>query len=222
MTYSGIVLDYGHGGIIGGIYQTAGKQYKFTDCGLWIGEGVTNRKTAAALIRFALEAGVRVWDAVAGREWVEAPCWEDLEQRDTPLSARVSYANQGERRRAIYLSLHSNATGNTLAGPSQSARGVEVYTSRGQTGSDEIATSILRAMRQHVTPDLGIRSGDRTDGDPDREAGFYVLTKTAGPAVMGEIGFFTNIDDARFLDSIEGQRRIAQGYLDGVLPFLQD
>ena len=181
MTYSGIVLDYGHGGMVDNVYQTAGKQYTFTNYSdYWIGEGVTNRKTAAALIRLALKAGVRVWDAVAGREWVEAPCWEDLEQRDTPLSTRVNYANQGERRRAIYLSLHSNATGNTLAGPSQSARGVEVYTSRGQTGSDEIATSILRAMRQHVTPDLGIRSGDRTDGDPDREASLQVQLTRSG------------------------------------------
>ena len=61
MTYDGIVVDYGHGGMIDGKYQTAGKQYCFTDHeDYWIGEGITNRKTAAFLIKLALRSGIRV------------------------------------------------------------------------------------------------------------------------------------------------------------------
>jgi len=220
-TYDGIVLDYGHGGMIDGEYQTAGKQYTFTDYSdYWIGEGITNRKTAAYLIRYALEAGVRVWDAVARKEWTEAPRWTDLEQRDTSLSARVAYANALPQRRAIFLSLHSNAIGNSSVGPSQSARGVCFFTSVGQTTSDKIATSLNDAFKAIVYPDMPIRRGDWSDGDVDYEAGFYVLKNTASAAVLGEIGFFTNITDARFIDSSEGQQRIARAYLTGVQPFI--
>ena len=65
MAYDGIVVDYGHGGMIDNQYQTAGKQYTFSDYDdYWIGEGVINRKIAAYLIRYALEAGVKVWDCL--------------------------------------------------------------------------------------------------------------------------------------------------------------
>jgi N-acetylmuramoyl-L-alanine amidase len=67
---------------------------------------------------------------------------------------------------------------------------------------------------------MPIRRGDWGDGDADYEAGFYVLKNTASAAVLGEVGFFTNITDARFLDSSEGQQRIARAYLQGVQPFL--
>jgi N-acetylmuramoyl-L-alanine amidase len=67
-----------------------------------------------------------------------------------------------------------------------------------------------------------VRAATAADGDQDAEAQFYVLRKTVAPAVLGEVGFFTNINDARFLDSEQGQRRIARAYLDGIRPFIQD
>ena len=223
MSYTGLVLDYGHGGIIDGKYQTAGKQYTFTDHDdYWIGEGVTNRKTAAFLIKLALRSEIRVWDCVARREWTEAPTWQELEQNDTSLGSRVAYANEGERRGAIFLSLHSNAIGSSSTGPSQSARGVVMFTSKGQTQADPIAESITESFKVIVAPDIPVRRGDRSDGDQDAEAQFYVLRKTVAPAILGEVGFFTNIDDARYLDSDQGQRRIARAYLCGIRPFLKD
>ena len=223
MTYDGIVVDYGHGGMIDGKYQTAGKQYCFTDHeDYWIGEGITNRKTAAFLIKLALRSGIRVWDCVKKCEWTRDPEWTELEQTDPSLGSRVTYANEGERRKAIYLSLHSNAIGSSSTGPSLSARGVVMYTSEGQTSADPIAESITEAFKKHVAPDVPVRRGDRADGDQDAEAQFYVLRKTVAPAVLGEVGFFTNINDARFLDSEQGQRRIARAYLDGIRPFVQD
>ena len=222
MSYTGLVVDYGHGGMIDGKYQTAGKQYTFTDHGdYWIGEGVTNRKTAAFLIKLALRSEIRVWDCVARREWTEPPTWEELEQLDTSLGSRVAYANEGERRGAIFLSLHSNAIGSSSTGPSQSARGVVMFTSKGQTKADPIAESITESFKVIVAPDIPVRRGDRSDGDQDAEAQFYVLRKTVAPAILGEVGFFTNIDDARYLDSEQGQRRIARAYLGGIRPFLK-
>tara|TARA_R100000664_G_C2690974_1_gene95095 strand:- start:263 stop:490 length:228 start_codon:yes stop_codon:yes gene_type:complete len=71
-----------------------------------------------------------------------------------------------------------------------------------------------------VYPDLPIRRGEWTDGDVDYEASFYVLRNTVSAAILGEVGFFTNITDARFLDSSEGQQRIARAYLAGVESFV--
>lgn len=221
--YAGVVLDYGHGGIIDGVYQTPiSKQYKFTDHdGFWIGEGVTNRKTCAYLIQYCLDAGIRVWDSVAKTEWTYAPHWMELEQSNTSLASRVTYANGPETRHAILLSVHSNAIGSSIEGPSLPARGVSMYTSVGQTASDVIADSLYESFTKIVGDDLCIRPGNWEDGDRDHEANFYMLRKTYGPAVCGEVGFFTNINDARFLDSEVGQQKIARAYLEGVLPFLE-
>ena len=71
-----------------------------------------------------------------------------------------------------------------------------MFTSEGQTGADPIAESITEAFKRHVAPDVPVRRGDRADGDQDAEAQFYVLRKTVAPAVLGEVGFFTNINDA--------------------------
>ena len=214
MKYTSIVVDYGHGGMIEGKYQTAGKQYTFTNYDdYWVGEGVLNRKSAAYLIRYALEAGVTVYDAVARKQWTTPPRWTQLEQEDTSLSSRVQYANGVPQRSGIYLSLHSNAIGDSSVGPSQSARGVSFYTYFGQTGSDDIASALSDSFKAVVYPSMPIRKNE--------EANFYVLKNTAGVAVLGESGFFTNISDARFLDSVDGQQRIGRAYLEGVLPFLE-
>ena len=221
-----LILDYGHGGVIAGEYQTTGKRYTFTDSdGFTIYEGVSNRRTAALINTLAQQAGIPVYDCVAGG--VIAPSevsWLDLEQRDTPLSARTQYANAlaASGLRPLYLALHSNAVGSTLTGPSQSARGVDVYTSRGQPAADHVAPSIHEAMSA-VLPAAGlpVRRGDWSDGDADNEAGFWVLRKTVMPAVLVEAGFFVNLKDARFLDSDRGQVLLAETIFEGIRPWFK-
>jgi N-acetylmuramoyl-L-alanine amidase len=222
--FHGVVVDYGHGGVINGVYQNpTSKQYTFTDHGdFFIGEGITNRKTAVHLIRKLLEAGVRVWDCVAQKEWLEAPeCWHELEQSNVPLETRTSYANGGERAKALFISIHSNAVGESLRGVSQAARGAVIFTSPGKTTSDDVATTMHEAFAEVFKSEpVSVRRGDWTDGDVDHEANFWVLRKTASSAILGEILFFTNIEDARFLSSSHGQERIAEGYFQGALPWL--
>lgn len=228
-TFDAIILDYGHGGVINGIYQTpGGKQYHHTDVDpvLSLYEGVSNRQTAARLIPMLLAAGVLVFDCVAERQWTAPPAnWLALAQMDTPLQRRTAYANSvatGYRcRRALYLSLHSNATGNTIRGPSQPARGVDIYTSRGQTLADGVASSIHASMAKTLpAAGMPVRRGEWSDGDVDHEAGFWVLRKTAMPAVLTETGFFTNLQDARFLSSEAGQDAIAMAIYGGLRDWL--
>jgi len=211
-----LLIDYGHGGLINDEYQTpGGKQYTHTDVDppLTLYEGVSNRMSAAALMRLALNEGAPVFDVVADRWVTVAPQWHDLEQRDVPLSARVRSAN-AHGRLSVLLSLHSNAIGNSIIGPSLAANGVDIYTSRGQTGADAVATDIFNAFKS--LNGLRLRGGEYTDGDPDHEADFYIVRKTVMPAVLGEVGFFTNLDDARYLANPHNHAAIASCYWYGV------
>ena len=84
----------------------------------------------------------------------------------------------------LFLSLHCNAAEN------KDASGIEVWTSPGQTPADDAATYLFSALKER-NPEIDCRT-DYTDGDPDKEARFYVLRKTNCPAVLLEMGFVTN------------------------------
>jgi N-acetylmuramoyl-L-alanine amidase len=217
--FNGVVVDYGHGGVDeDGNYVMASKQYTFTDHDdYFCGEGIVNRKIAFFLINLLREAGVRVWDCVAGVECERnLISWDELCQDDVRLSKRVKYANKFPG--ALVVSIHSNAVGNNIRGPSLKPRGVSVYTSRGQTSSDPVATSLYEAFKKVLG--ANVRRGDWSDGDPDLEANFYMLKKTAGAAVLVEALFFTNFQDAMILNSTSGQQYIAKAYLAGIMPHI--
>lgn len=218
--YPGIVIDYGHG------KQVAGKYYVFTDHNDFeVREWITNRMTAARVIRLCVLGNRPHYDCVADKIWTREEVlspdwgWERLCADDIPLSTRTNRANQ--RPDWIVLSLHSNAVGYTNKGPSQSARGGVMYTSPGQTDADPIAQSIHNAfVRAFGSEPVHMRSGDTRDGDNDMEAKFWMVRKTKGPAVLGEMLFFVNIDDARYLMSSHGQDVIAHAYYGGVAAFI--
>ena len=85
----------------------------------------------------------------------------------------------------IYVSVHVNAAG--ADGKWKNARGWSVYTSPGITKSDALATLLYNEAKTILPPDSKyyVRS-DFSDGDPDYEAKFYVLTNTKCPAVLTE------------------------------------
>ena len=224
-TFSTIVLDYGHGGLLDGVYQTAGKRYRFTDQPdeVQVLEGVVNRRVAVWLAWLLADAGVAVFDPVANRAYRPGPpSWRDLEQTDVSLSKRVSRAN-ALRGPSLYLSIHSNALSDEVSGPSVAARGTTFWTSPGRTTSDAVATSLHAAFSAcpNLTSRIPVRTGDLSDGDIDHEARFCVLEKTTGSAVVGEVGFYTNIHDARALLDPACQALIADCYLTGLKPWLK-
>lgn len=219
--YTELVVDYGHG------RETPGKYYEFTDHGgLICREWITNRMTAARVIKAMVNAGRRVFDVVADRYWeaddVNAPDWSwmKLESSDPPLSARCRRANKHPD--GLGISFHSNAVGYSNKGPSLSARGATMYTSPGNTDSDIIAEWLyIEFVWAFAKQPVFMRKGDLRDGDHDMEARFAMLTKTAGTWVLPEMLFFVNIDDARFLLSDQGQKVISRAYVDALLPFVQ-
>ncbi len=64
------------------------------------------------------------------------------------------------------------------------------------------------------------RRTDYTDGDPDMEAGFYILRHTTAPAVLTENYFMDSPPDCAFLLSPEGQQTLIDLHIDGILSYL--
>src|SRR5690606_23656896 len=104
---------------------------------------------------------------------------------DTPLSQRSELVNKVYnknklvyKKESILLELHSNASVN------HDGKGIEVWTSPGQTKSDVIAQTLCDLYKKHF-PEFPFRS-DTYDGDDDKEARFWMLVKTICPAVLVE------------------------------------
>jgi N-acetylmuramoyl-L-alanine amidase len=126
--------------------------------------------------------------------------------RALELSDRVALANR--IRPDAFISIHCNAAIN------RQARGMEVWTSPGDTASDALATEIGLALAAGVT-DSPLRRDD-TDGDLDKEGRLYVLTMTRCPAVLVECGFISNDDEARRLQDPARVQAIAEAIARGI------
>lgn len=108
---------------------------------------------------------------------------------DTPLKDRIeSYNNIKD---SIILSLHGNAFTD-----GSSANGFEYFTSPGQTESDKIGEVIYKYLSKSVK--MSLRT-DKSDGDPDKEESFYILVKSKAPAILFELGFYTNENDVKLM-----------------------
>lgn len=87
------------------------------------------------------------------------------------------------------------------------AHGIEAYTSFGDTGADPVAQIFMETANK-MLPDWRLRV-DRTDGDLDKESGFYVLRHTSMPAVLYELGFYTNREQVEYMLSDQGKMMFA-------------
>lgn len=208
-----IIIDYGHGGMIDGEYQTpSGKQYHFTEPEEFsIYEGVFNRGVASKLMSILAEAGLEVYDCVEDCYVTDPVCAEDLEQQDISLATRVRNANsENKRGKTLFISIHANAIGNSIRGPSQSARGASVFVYRDSGTTGRIASNLLSEYKN-----TGLRPRKIVENKS-----FYVLRKTVMPAILSENGFFVNIDDAKYLSSAKGQWEIATAHFESIKPLL--
>lgn len=159
------------------------------------------------------------------------------ETNDVPLSTRVRRANKIAselgKDNVLVVSIHSNAAGN---GGWMNGRGWSVWTSPGKTKSDVAATFIYNAIETELskigyfgsfTPEdkakrqVPMRS-DFSDGDPDYEAKFYILTKTSCPAVLTENLFHDNRTDLKWLTSEAGIAAIVEGHARGIKEYIMN
>lgn len=216
-----VIIDPGHGGILDGVYQTAGKRFTFDGPPSWtLYEGERQRVLAGFLADELVARGVAVLSSLTGED-PHAEGADPWTPEDVPLSRRVAVANglpREERAGCLFLSLHSNAISKSSEGPGQTrATGIVVFTSEGETGSDPVATAIHRDAAG--VGHLRARSQAYEDGDPDYEAGFYVLRRTYCRAVLLELGFHDNPDDAAVLADDEALRDYAIALADAIADF---
>lgn len=200
------ILDPGHGGIIDGIYMTQGKRSpKWSDMPQLF-EGEFNRDVVKRIIEYAALFNVECINIVDSQE-------------DIAISERVSRANDFVNKIAdisyddlVYVSIHSNAGG---------GRGIEVFTSPGQTKSDPIATIFLNKL-QLAFPNAKMRL-DYRDGDADKEARYGVLTDTIMPAILTENFFMDNKEECRkYLLTDFGRDRIALAHIAAMVEVNQN
>jgi len=106
-----------------------------------------------------------------------------------PLSQRVAIANA--QRNAVFVSIHFNSS--TRAG----AHGYETYYYR--------SSAAPLAIRIHSRITRILPDSDRHV----RRRGYFVLRRTAMPAVLVECGFLTNPGEARFALRAEYREKLA-------------
>ncbi len=118
-------------------------------------------------------------------------------------SLRLRVADANTWGADYFISLHTNASS------SPSATGVEAFAYSRPSAAFELGEDILESLSE-VT-------GLRNRGMEVR-SGLYVLRKTAMPAVLVELGFITNPEDARLMST--RPQLFARGVYEGILDYL--
>ena len=155
------------------------------------------------------------------------------------LRMRCNYVNKVCKKHGkdncLYVSIHVNAAGGE--GKWMLAGGWCAYTSKGTTVSDTLAERLYEAAEKHLSGyaeimEEGKKDGsysskqtpirtDKSDGDKDMEADFFVLKHTACAAVLTENLFMDNKRDVSFLLSEKGKQSIVALHRDGILNFIK-
>ncbi len=187
------LLDPGHGGIIDGVYQTAGKRSPKFPNGKILYEGVFNRDVVGRIIKLCQDNDIDNINLVDTNE-------------DLSLRHRVTKANlfHKENRNSIYVSVHANAFGNGK--DFNNAGGIcsfHYYKSRN-------GKKLAETLQPHLAEKTGFK--DRGVIANDRWANFYVLRKTWMPAVLSENGFMTNLANAEALMTCCVRQKIAEAH----------
>jgi len=185
------ILDAGHGGLNpNGVYATSGKRSPEFDDGSVLYEGVENRKKVKAITELMKKRNLDF--ETVHHDW-----------KDNSLGSRVRQANQLNRSRpCIYISIHSDAYGTGWTSPS----GIGVYHFQGSKQSKKIA----KLFRQELTCNFDGIALDRKI----KEARFFVLHHTHMSAVLLELGFHSNKEEAKRMMSDEWTDLVAKSVVD--------
>ena len=120
------------------------------------------------------------------------------------------------KKNAICISIHFNAHGNGYEWTK--ASGWAIYTSKGNTAADELATAIAEAAKTNL-PAMKMRA-DFSDGDIDFEEDFKILRGTLCPCVLSENGFMTNEKECRWLQTEEALSALVKTHVEGIVNYL--
>ena len=172
--------------------QTPGKRTPAFADGSVMHENEFNRRVVQLLAEKLVAKGIDVVEVAPG-------------DNDISISDRVAAANHAKVN--LYVSVHANALG---GGNWSSGQGVETYHYPGSKESEKLS-NIIHAKLAGGTEqkDRGVKS-----------ANFYVLRKTAMPAVLVECGFMTNPKEAELLKSESFRIECAEEICAGICEYL--
>lgn len=193
-----ILIDNGHG------RDTAGK-----------------RSPDGRLLEWAYnrEIATRIVDALQSEH-----CYASLlvpEDWDVPLIERCRRVNRVckelGRLNVCLISIHVNAAGR--GDRWYDVSGWSCYTSPGRTQGDALASCLCDAACEAL---IGHKMRfDYSDGDPDQEAAFFLLNKTACPACLTENGFMDGLQSCEFLLSEDGKQSIVDLHVRGIKEYIR-
>ena len=193
-----VLIDPGHG------IDTPGKRSPDS----LFREYLWNRQVADLILDGLISAGVDASLVVT-------------ETNDVTLRNRVNRVNTICNRlgasNVLLVSIHANAAGDGSAW--MNARGWSCYTSKGKTGSDQVAECLYDAFEEEFQ-DRKIRK-DMSDGDRDWEENFYVLQKSKCAAVLLENFFYDNREECAWMLQEETKRRIASAVVKGIIKYIK-
>ena len=166
-------INPGHGKVISGQYQTPGKRSPDWEQGV-LYEGMFNNWVVNRIIEKLDRASIPYYHV--------AP-----EYYDVSLPERKSRMNEIAAKAVnVYLfEVHANGGG---------GKGIEGFTSVGQTAADPIADAFLANIENHLSTRTEMRF-DWSDGDRDKERNFYMLRNVTCPAFLLECGFMDSAKD---------------------------
>jgi len=136
------------------------------------------------------------------------------------LPNRCSFAN--ELKPDAFISIHTNAR--CLKG--KYGLEIETFHFRGSEKGRELAVDILFKLLECSNYDVpvinrGVKIGQRRGKDGELKD-FYVLRETHMPAILVELGFLSDDEEARLLIKPENQEVMAKAIVDGVVAYLRE
>jgi N-acetylmuramoyl-L-alanine amidase len=120
------------------------------------------------------------------------------------LDDRAAIANR--RDADLFVSIHADSADN------RDARGFTVYVCRGaSSGSETVANAVVQSLD----------SGSGLDSRGVRAANYRVLVRTECPAILVELGYLSNRQDASLLRQDAVQKKLARCIAEGIDSFLR-
>jgi N-acetylmuramoyl-L-alanine amidase len=124
------------------------------------------------------------------------------DDRFIPLEKRADIANDAGAD--LFVSVHADSAGNELA------QGYTLYLARAASDDAERAADCLLTQYAAMpTSSRGIRRAD-----------YRVLVRTSCPAVLVELGYLSNVDEARRLGEPAYRQQLAEALCAGVVAYL--
>lgn len=202
-----VLLDNGHGN------NTPGKRSPKLDDGRQLLEWSYAREIVNGIAESLKVLGIPYY--------IVHPENEEMGNQSKDLVLRTNRANskhlelKKNNMTSFFISVHVNAAGNGK--PWSTASGWEVYIAKSASQNSKKLAQILysEAEKRNLRGNRSVSSDKYHTGD------FWVVRKTAMPAVLTENLFMDNKENVEFLLSEEGKNTIIDLHVEGIKKYIE-